>query len=112
MHQISSVHLPNKTPVQHILMALFRLLAIAVLWVAAAMSAPIYYPQKPLLFGSSGTCESIDTFTMQWFLENTKPEYRQEIIGKALFYTAGASEDARRLACESDEKYVTIWQIC
>jgi hypothetical protein len=49
---------------------------------------------------------------MQWFLENTKPEYRQEIIGKALFYTAGASGDARRLACESQEKYVTIWQIC
>jgi hypothetical protein len=93
-------------------MALFRLLAVAVLWVAAAVSAPIYYPQKPLVLGSNGTCESIDRFTTQWFLENTKPEYRQEIIDKALFYTAGASEDARRLACRSNEKYLTIWQIC
>jgi hypothetical protein len=93
-------------------MALFRLLTVAMLWVAVAVSAPIYYPQKPLVSGSSGTCESIDRFTMQWFLENTKPEYRQEIVGKALFYTAGASEAARRLACESKEKYVTIWQIC
>jgi hypothetical protein len=112
MHQVSSAHLPNETPVWHIPMALFRLLAVAVLWVAAAVSAPIYYPQKPLVLGSSGTCESIDRFTTQWFLENTKPEYRQEIIDKALFYTAGASEDARRLACRSNEKYLTIWQIC
>lgn len=93
-------------------MALFRLLTVALVWVAAAVSVPIYTPQKPLVSGSSGACESIDRFTMQWFLENTKPEYRQEIIGKALFYTAGASEDARRLACGSNEKYVTIWQIC
>ncbi|KAM0700057.1 hypothetical protein Q7P36_000268 [Cladosporium allicinum] len=80
---------------------------------AAAVAAPIHYPQKPLVPGSSssGTCDSIDKFTMQWFLENTKPEYRREIIGKALFYTAGASEAARKLACGPDEKYVTIWQI-
>jgi hypothetical protein len=93
-------------------MALVQLLTVVVLWIAAAVSAPIYYPQQPLAFGSSETSESIDRFTMQWFLENTRPEYRQEIIGKALFYTAGASGDARRLACESKEKYVTIWQIC
>ena len=96
-------------------MALFRTLAVALLWVTAAVAAPIHYPQEPLVPGSSpsGTCDSIDKFTMQWFLENTKPEYRREIIGKALFYTAGASEAARKLACrEPDEKYVTIWQIC
>jgi hypothetical protein len=96
-------------------MALFRTLAVALLWVAAAVAAPIQYPQQTLVPGSSssGTCDSIDKFTMQWFLENTKPEYRREIIGKALFYTAGASEAARKLACrEPDEKYVTIWQIC
>jgi hypothetical protein len=95
-------------------MALFRLLAVAMLWAAAAVSAPVHHPQKPLVFGSSssGTCESIDKFTMQWFLANTNPQYQQEIIGKALFYTAGASEAAWRLACRSKEKYVTIWQIC
>jgi len=93
-------------------MALFRLLTIAVLWVVAAESAPVYNLQKPLVSRPSRACEIIDKFTMQWFLENTRPEYRQEIIGKALFYTAGASEDARRLACGSNEEYVTIWQIC
>lgn len=94
-------------------MALLRSLTVALLWVAAAVSAPVYTTsQKPLVPESNVACESIDKYTMQWFLENTRPEYRQEIIGKALFYTAGASEDARRLACGSDERYVTIWQIC
>jgi len=89
---------------------MLRLMLVALLWAAAAMSLPFEIPQKPLV--ETAACSSIDKFTMEWFLSHTKPEYRQEIVNKALFYTAGAASAARRLACGSNDRYVTIWQIC
>jgi hypothetical protein len=93
-------------------MALLRMVTVALAWAATALSLPVDISQKPLVDIPGRACESIDVFTMEWFLSHTKPMYRKEIVGKALFYTAGAAEDARRLACESNDKYVTIWQIC
>lgn len=93
-------------------MALVRIGLVALISAVAATSLPIEIPQKPLTTRHDQACESIDRFTMEWFLSNTKPEYRQEIVGKALFYTAGAAEAARSPACGSDDSYVTIWQIC
>lgn len=93
-------------------MALLRLATIAMAWVAVAMSFPI--DQQPVLSGLrfSGKCASIELFTMEWFLNNTKPQYQRPIVDKALFYTAGASRHARNLACGPNAQYVTIWQIC
>lgn len=90
-------------------MALLHLVTVTMLWVATAMSLPINDRQQPLVPG----CDSIDKYNMTWFLNNAKPEYQRELVGEALFYTAGASKHARELACGSNEKkYVTIWQIC
>jgi len=58
-----------------------------------------------------GICDSIDTYTTDWFLAHTRPEYRKELHGKALFYTRGTSRSARDLAEHSHGKYVSIWDV-
>jgi hypothetical protein len=43
----------------------------------------------------------------QWFLQNTKPEFQEPLMNNALFYSAGMSAAARRIAKET--KKITIW---
>ena len=64
---------------------------------------------------AAGFCkpsEDVETYTTEWFLKCTLPEHREEIHGKALFYTKGASKTAQKLACAKKSEYVTLWQIC
>lgn len=60
---------------------------------------------------NNAKCDSIDTYTTEWFLANTLPDYRRELHNKALFYTRGTSRTARDLAGRSHGEYVTIWEI-
>ena len=99
-------------------MNLFRFLTLSFLC-AVVLSFPIptrWQPDQQIPLGAYGaaeTCkpaESVDKFTTEWFLSHTLPEHRQEIHGKALFYTKGGSEIARKVGACSKE-YVTLWQI-
>jgi hypothetical protein len=88
---------------------------------ATVLSLPIParqppYQQLPLRANSAANpctpSESVDTYTAEWFLNCTLPQYRHEIHGNALFYTKGASEVAQKLGCSKKSEYVTLWQIC
>lgn len=87
-------------------MAFIRLIILSLLC-ATGLSLPIDHQQ---VIGTV-ECDAVTTYTPEWFLRNTLSEYRQEIHGKALFYTKGASSYARALACGSKD-YVSLWQIC
>jgi hypothetical protein len=88
---------------------------IHLLLYTTAVSLPI--GQIPILHQNFGhesvECTRVGVFTPNWFLRHTRPRYRQEIHGKALFYTKGASEYVKQLTCNStDSDYVSLWQIC
>ncbi|KAF7198383.1 hypothetical protein HII31_00122 [Pseudocercospora fuligena] len=68
-------------------------------------------PEKQTILGPDSDCLNISNFTPDWFLQNTKQSFRREFIDKAIFYTRGAGERARKLACSDPTKYVTIWDI-
>ncbi|EME79625.1 uncharacterized protein MYCFIDRAFT_199331 [Pseudocercospora fijiensis CIRAD86] len=68
-------------------------------------------PEKQTVLSPNSDCLNITTFTPDWFLQNTKQSFRREFIDKAVFYTRGAGERARKLACSDPWKYVTIWDI-
>ncbi|KAI3337243.1 hypothetical protein HD806DRAFT_32221 [Xylariaceae sp. AK1471] len=55
-------------------------------------------------------CDRIDKYTTEWFLANTKREYRGvPLSSNALFYSRSMSSAARALA--EDQGRVTIWQV-
>lgn len=90
------------------LFILFALLCSTVLSLPIdqkVLSVPSYDAQR------SVPCHGVDGYTSDWFLSNTLDEFRQEIHGKALFYTKGASKYAQQLACGSKD-YISLWQIC
>lgn len=68
-------------------------------------------PEKQTVLSTDSDCLDISLFTPDWFLQNTKHSFRREFIDKAIFYTRGAGERARKLACSDPTKYVTIWDI-
>ncbi|KXT01172.1 hypothetical protein AC578_627 [Pseudocercospora eumusae] len=68
-------------------------------------------PENQIVLGPDSDCLDISFFTPDWFLQNTKHSFRREFIDEAIFYTRGAGERARKLACSEPSKYVTIWDI-
>ncbi|KAK5127978.1 hypothetical protein LTR85_005095 [Meristemomyces frigidus] len=64
-----------------------------------------------MVANSNVECDGIETYTTEWFLANTLPDYRHEIYEHALFYTRGTSKPARDLAKKSRGEYVTIWEV-
>ncbi|CAG8977361.1 hypothetical protein HYALB_00009062 [Hymenoscyphus albidus] len=55
-------------------------------------------------------CEDISKYSTEWFLSNTKPEWKAMSITNALFYTQGLSARARSFAKQEANK-VTIWEV-
>jgi len=55
-------------------------------------------------------CDPISKYTTEWFLTNTRPEWRANSIDStALFYTAGLSARAKHFARRFNK--VTIWEV-
>ncbi|KAF4625421.1 hypothetical protein G7Y89_g12748 [Cudoniella acicularis] len=60
---------------------------------------------------SRSPCDPISKYSTEWFLANTKPEYRfKSFDSTALFYTQGLSERARKFARQARNK-ITIWDV-
>lgn len=91
----------------------FALLASVFFWFQYSSAYPIGNKQELLSNHNAdvATCDTLDTYTTEWFLGNTLPDYRHEIHNSALFYTRGTSKAARTLAKKSRGKYVTIWEV-
>ena len=86
-----------------------HLLLFIIISLLSSISLSLPIEQQPIL--EDVECDKVDIYTSEWFLAHTRPQYRQEIHGKAIFYTKGASKYARKLACGSKD-YVSLWQIC
>ena len=55
-------------------------------------------------------CEPIDTYTVEWFLEEASKQKNIDLpLDNALFYTRGMSKIAIEYACDHD--LITIWSI-
>lgn len=78
------------------------LLTIAVLLCSSASGSIV---SQQLLHPSL----DIETYSAEWFLRNL--QHQEPMDGKAIFYTHGAGDEARKLACSNPDKYVTIWDI-
>jgi hypothetical protein len=56
------------------------------------------------------TCDPISKYTTEWFLANTKPQYRTKSFdSSALFYSSGLSDRAKQFARQAGK--VTIWDV-
>jgi hypothetical protein len=91
--------------------SLFTVLSIPLLLTNLVNALPI--PQQTALISPARpvACEPLSTYTTEWFLANTLPSYRAELHSKALFYTRGASHNARELAKANPKQYTTIWEV-
>ncbi|KAH6668964.1 hypothetical protein B0J14DRAFT_657972 [Halenospora varia] len=57
-------------------------------------------------------CDPISKYSTEWFLENTKPEWRfTSFDSTALFYTQGLSQRARQFARQASNNKITIWEV-
>jgi len=55
-------------------------------------------------------CDPISKYTTEWFLENTRPEWKSKSFdSNALFYTAGLSTRAKQFARHVNK--ITIWGV-
>jgi len=60
--------------------------------------------------GGSLECHRAEDYTTEWFLDNAKEKFRHRPLkNNALFYSAGMSQAAQKIANES--KLITIWDI-
>ncbi|KAI1171544.1 hypothetical protein F4777DRAFT_49946 [Nemania sp. FL0916] len=59
--------------------------------------------------GDTVECEPIEKYTSQWFLINTREQYRDSLPSNALFYSRDMSSAARAIA--ADLGLVTIWDL-
>jgi len=67
-----------------------------------------------ILFAQRGaadaTCDPISKYTTEWFLANTKPQYRASSFdSSAVFYSSGLSDRAKQFARQRGK--VTIWDV-
>ncbi|KAE9381108.1 hypothetical protein N431DRAFT_490561 [Stipitochalara longipes BDJ] len=59
---------------------------------------------------ADSNCDPISKYTTEWFLANTKPQYRSRSFdSSALFYSSGLSDRAKQFARQADK--VTIWDV-
>ncbi|EME76927.1 uncharacterized protein MYCFIDRAFT_180585 [Pseudocercospora fijiensis CIRAD86] len=63
-------------------------------------------PQTPPPEFARSICYPITTCTPEWFLQNTKPEYAQTLVNRALFYSMGGGEAARAWSCGRQKFFV------
>jgi len=61
-------------------------------------------------FVTTNQCDSISKYSVEWFEQNTKPEWRlTSLESNALFYSQGLSAKAKQFARQAAK--VTIWDI-
>jgi len=67
--------------------------------------------KQTTLMDEGVSCEKVERYTTEWFLKNTKPQYRGELLNNALFYSQGMSSIARKFAKSGNRDMTTIWEV-
>jgi hypothetical protein len=82
--------------------------ASVLFWIALAMANPVPEGQTQRA-KTAVSCERVDKYSTQWFLDHALPNFKGAFRDNALFYTRGMTGQAIKYA--KSHKLVTLWNV-